>query len=99
MLEDSPVATVILVAARKGINWSGKPLDLYQVLLKLAGKTAGCRWPKTVHAFGNELRRIALSFIRTEFPSIFERRRRDRIVTLTTEAVAESRPSNETPKS
>ena len=30
LLDDSPVATVLLALARKGINWSGTPLKLYR---------------------------------------------------------------------
>ena len=41
LLEDSPVATVMLALARKGINWSGTPLELYEAVVKIAGNTLG----------------------------------------------------------
>jgi hypothetical protein len=84
VLEDSPLANVLLTAARKGINWTGTPVNLYQAMSQIAGKkiTAGARWPKSVHAFGNELRRIAPQ-VRLHGLSIkFERRSDGRLVIL-----------------
>ena len=59
LLEDSPVATVMLALARGGINWSGKPQELYQGVVKIVGDRLGPSWPKTISMFGSELRRIA----------------------------------------
>jgi hypothetical protein len=84
VLDDSPLANVLLTVARKGINWSGTPVNLYQAMSQIAGKkiTAGARWPKSVHAFGNELRRIAPQ-VRLHGLSIkFERRSDGRLVIL-----------------
>jgi hypothetical protein len=41
LLEDSPVTTVMLALARRGINWSGKPQELYQGVLKIVGDRLG----------------------------------------------------------
>jgi energy-coupling factor transporter ATP-binding protein EcfA2 len=84
VLDDSPLANVLLAAARKGINWTGTPVNLYQAMSQIAGKkiTARARWPKSVHAFGNELRRIAPQ-VRLHGLSIkFERRSDGRLVIL-----------------
>ena len=61
LLDDSPLANVLLALARKGINWSGTPLKLYHAIVENRRQEdpAGARWPKTIHAFGSELRRIA----------------------------------------
>jgi hypothetical protein len=59
LIEDSQLADIVLLLAEKGINWSGTALNLYTVLTKNVGKKAGLRWPKTMHIFGAELRRIA----------------------------------------
>ena len=85
LLEDSPVATVVLALARGGINWSGKPQELYQTISKSAGFTLGPRWPKTVSAFGSELRRIAPQLRLHGLSINFERKGGDRVVTLKTE--------------
>ena len=41
LLEDSPVTTVMLALARRGINWSGKPQERYQGVLKIVGDRLG----------------------------------------------------------
>ncbi len=41
LLEDSPVATVVIALARKGLYWSGKPQDLYNAVVKVTGQTLG----------------------------------------------------------
>ena len=46
LLEDSPVATVVIALARKGVDWSGKPQDLYNAVVKVTGQTLGPRWPQ-----------------------------------------------------
>ena len=90
LLEDSMVASVMLALARKGINWSGTPLELYRKITENAGKATGPRWPKTVHAFGNELRRIAPQLRLHGLSIAFGRTRDARIVTLTSEGKATS---------
>ena len=84
MLDDSLVAAALLELARDGTCWSGSPAELYRDALKIAGDNhIGARWPKTVNAFGAELRRLAPQ-IRLHGLSIhFERRHEGRIVTLT----------------
>jgi hypothetical protein len=60
---------------------------------------ASARWPKTVHSFGNELRRIAPQ-VRLHGLSIsFDRRRGDRIVTLKSNDVPAGRRSTDIPPS
>ena len=59
VLDDSPLASVLLTAARQGMNWSGTPLELFRTVSKIADIAARTGWPKTIHPFGNELRRIA----------------------------------------
>jgi hypothetical protein len=85
LLEDSPVATVALALARTGIHWSGKPQELHQEFSRIAGKTPGPRWPKTISMFGSELRRIAPQLRLHGLSISFERKGGDRIVTLKTE--------------
>jgi hypothetical protein len=82
LLEDSPVATVVLALARKGINWSGTPMQLYNAVAKIMGKQVGPRWPKTIATFGNELRRIAPQLRLHGISVSFERRRDARVITL-----------------
>jgi hypothetical protein len=95
LLEDSPVATVMLALARIGGNWSGKTQALYEAIVKAKGNALGPLWPKTISMFGTELRRIAPQ-LRLHGISIgFERRGRDRIVTLKMEdATTGLPPSN-----
>jgi energy-coupling factor transporter ATP-binding protein EcfA2 len=97
VLDDSPLAIVLLTAARKGINWSGTPVSLFQVMAQVAGKkiTAGARWPKSVHAFGNELRRIAPQLRLHRLSISFERGHSGRIITLKSEGATTTRPSSE----
>jgi hypothetical protein len=98
LLEDEPVATVVLALAKQGINWSGKPLDLYNTIMKIAGHGLGKRWPKTISTFGNELRRIAPQLRLHGLSINFERRGGDRVVTLKADG-APSRPhSSSSPK-
>jgi energy-coupling factor transporter ATP-binding protein EcfA2 len=83
ILDDSPLATVLLSMARHGVAWSGSPAELYRSASEIAGKSTGPHWPKTVNAFGAELRRLAPQ-IRLHGLSIhFERKHEGRIVTLT----------------
>jgi hypothetical protein len=85
LLEDAPVATVMLALARKGVNWSGTTMELYQRLSKIPGTKYGRRWPKTVSMFGNELRRIAPQLRLHGLSISFERTRDARIVILRSE--------------
>ncbi len=93
LLEDSPVATVVLALARNGINWSGKPQELYQAVVKNVGKALGPHWPKTISMFGSELRRIAPQLRLHGLSISFERRGGDRVVTLKTEGGTTGLPS------
>ena len=85
MLDDSPVAGALLELARDGVAWSGSPAELYRAASKIAGDNpTGAPWPKSVHTFGAELRRLAPQ-IRLHGLSIhFERKHEGRIVTLKT---------------
>jgi hypothetical protein len=49
VLDDSPLASVLLTAARQGINWSGTPLELFRTVSKIADIAARTGWPKTIH--------------------------------------------------
>ena len=91
LLEDSSVAAVMLAArpARKSTG-PARPLELYRKITENAGKATGPRWPKTVHAFGNELRRIAPQLRLHGLSIAFGRKRDARIVTLTSEGKATS---------
>jgi hypothetical protein len=82
ILDDSPVAPLLLALGRKGVDWSGTPLQLYEAALKGAGKKLGPRWPKTIHTFGSELRRIAPQLRLHGVSLHFERRNGKRIVVL-----------------
>jgi hypothetical protein len=35
--DDSPLASVLLTAARQGMNWSGTPLELFRTVSKIEG--------------------------------------------------------------
>jgi hypothetical protein len=95
LLDDSTVANVLLKIARNGVNWSRTAQNLSQGLLKIAGKEAGHRWPKTISMFGNELRRIAPQLRLRGISINFERRRGERFVTLSSDGPnAASGPSN-----
>ena len=98
LLEDSPVATVLIALARKGVYWSGKPQDLYQAVVKVTGQTLGPRWPKTISEFGSELRRIAPQLRLHGICINFERRGGDRVVTLQMERATTGTPSTNKPK-
>jgi hypothetical protein len=82
ILDDSPVAPLLLALGRQGVAWSGTPLALYEAALKGAGKKLGPRWPKTIHTFGSELRRIAPQLRLHGVSLRFERRSGKRIVVL-----------------
>jgi hypothetical protein len=98
LLDDSTVANVLLKIARNGVNWFGTAQNLYQSLLKIAGKGAGHRWPKTISMFGNELRRIAPQLRLHGISINFERRRGERFVTVSSDGPnAASGPSNHIP--
>jgi hypothetical protein len=88
LLEDSPVATVMLALGRGGVNWSGKPQELYQVLVKIVGDRLGPRWPKTISMFGSELRRLAPQLRLHGLSISFARKGDDRVVSLKTEGAS-----------
>ena len=75
----------MLALARGGVNWSGKPQELYQVVVKFAGDRLGPSWPKTISMFGSELRRIAPQLRLHGLSISFERKGKDRVITLRTE--------------
>jgi hypothetical protein len=98
ILDDSPLANVLLTVSRKGINRSFTPLNLYRAMSEIAGKkiAAGARWPKSVHAFGNELRRIAPQLRLHGLSVNFERGHGGRIITLKAESATTTGPSSDT---
>jgi hypothetical protein len=90
LLEDSPVATMMLDLAAKGVAWSGTVMELYRSGSKVAVAEVGNRWPKTVNAFGIELRRIAPQLRLHGLSIEFERTTQARLVTLKPESHASS---------
>ncbi len=98
VIEGSPVATLLLRLARNGFSWTGTPMGLYRALTKISSKRDGAGWPKTMHMFGSELRRIAPQLRSHGFSINFERRRGERIVTLKAEGDGISRPPTDTPQ-
>ncbi len=95
LLEDSPVATVMIALAQKGIQWSGKPRALYEAVMNLMGHALGPRWPKTISQFGSELRRIAPQLRLHGIHISFERRGPDRVVILKAEGATTGMPSTD----
>ena len=90
LLEDSPVASVVLDMSRQGINLSCKPTELYSGLMKTVGSRLGPNWPKSIGAFGNELRRIAPQLRLHGIAVTFERKGGDRVVTLKSDGIGQS---------
>ena len=86
-LEESPIGTILLTAARVMPRWSGSPAALLSRLNTLVNKkvAASARWPKTSHTLGNELRRIAPQLRLHGLLIRFERRHDGRIVILESE--------------
>jgi hypothetical protein len=90
ILDVSPVAPLLLEIAKKQVDWSGTPLQLYQAAIKGAGKKLGPSWPKTVHTFGIELRKIAPQLRLHGLSIHFERKGGKRLVMLKTDPPADS---------
>ena len=88
LLEDSPVASVMLALARIGVNWSGKAQELYQGAVNIVGRRFGPGWPKTISMFATELRRIAPQLRLHGLSISFERRGKDRVIILKTEGAS-----------
>ncbi len=80
----------MLALARGGVNRSGKPQELYKVVVKFAGDQRGPRWPKTISMFGSELRRIAPQLRLHGLSISFEKKGRDRVVSLKTDGASTS---------
>ena len=98
LLDDSPVATVMLALGKVGGNWSGKTQDLYEAIVKAKGNALGPLWPKTISMFGTELRRIAPQLRLHGIAIGFERRGGDRIVTLKMGRATTGLPPTNKPK-
>ena len=90
ILDVSPVAPLLLGIAKQRVDWSGTPLELYQAAIKGAGKKLGPGWPKTVHTFGTELRKIAPQLRLHGLSIQFERKGGRRMVMLKTDPPADS---------
>jgi hypothetical protein len=97
LLEDSPVAAMVLLLGRIGANVECTPRELYDAVVKGAGNKLGPWWPKTVSAFGSELRRIAPQLRLNGLAIGFERRRGERIITLKSDSVADRGPLPDEP--
>jgi hypothetical protein len=90
ILDVSPVAPLLLQIAKKQVDWSGTPLELYRAAIKGAGKKLGPGWPKTVHQFGTELRKIAPQLRLHGLSIHFERKGGKRMIMLKTDRAADS---------
>jgi hypothetical protein len=82
LLDDSPVAPLVMALTRLGVNWSGTPEQLYHTISKTASHELGPRWPSTISKFSSELRKIAPQLRLHGLSVDFERKRDARIVTL-----------------
>jgi hypothetical protein len=80
----------MLALAWGGTNWSGKPQELYQSVVKVAGEQLGPNWPKTISMFDSELRRIAPQLRLHGLSISFERKGHVRVVSLKTEEASTS---------
>ncbi len=89
-LEDSPLARALLESAELGglrEDWKLSPTDMLDELTREVPRRVrmSARWPKTVRAFGDELRRIAPP-LRTRGISIeFGKTKTSRLVTIRAE--------------
>ena len=97
LLEDSPVASVVLGLAPNGMNFSCKPQKFYEQIMKFMGDRLGPNWPKTVSAFSKELRRIAPQLRVHGISITFERKSEERIVTLRSGYPQRTTPSSQPP--
>ena len=81
-LEESPIGTILLKAARVMPRWSGSPASLLSRLNTLVDKkfAASARWPKTSHILGIALRRIVPQLRLQGLHIRFERPHEERIV-------------------
>jgi hypothetical protein len=90
ILDVSPLAPLLLAIAQKKVDWTGTPLELYQAAAKGAVNKLATGWPKTVHTFGAELRRIAPQLRLHGLSIHFERKGGIRTVVLKTEQSADT---------
>jgi hypothetical protein len=99
-LEASPVACFLLKLARRRFCWPGPVIEIYRKIPEIAGKEIMREpgWPKSVHGFGQELRRLAPQFALHGLSVSFERRRSERILVLKSEGAVRriSSPSSTT---
>ena len=61
ILDDSPLATILLQVVRIRPIWTTSPVEMHAALTSMVDKkvAASARWPKTLRAFCNQLRAIA----------------------------------------
>jgi hypothetical protein len=88
--EDSLVARALLrLVGPVAQQWAGNAADLQIALTKIVGKknAASASWPKTCYRLGNELRRVAPQLRMYGLSVTFERTRKGRFITVTSEAV------------
>jgi hypothetical protein len=99
-LEDSLVARALVLLARPvPKQWTGTAASLHVALAKIVGKknAASASWPKTCNRLGNELRRVAPQLRMYGVSVTFERTRKGRSITVTSEAVPKSESTRANP--
>jgi hypothetical protein len=87
ILDDSPLAIVLLHVARIRPIWTTSPVEMHAALTSMVDKkvAASARWPKTLRAFSNQLRAIA-PLLRLQGCSItFNRKHAGRSITVQAE--------------
>jgi hypothetical protein len=90
ILDDSPLAMVLLHVARIRPIWTTSPVEMHAALTSMVDKkvAASARWPKTLRAFSNQLRAIA-PLLRLQGCSItFNRKHPGRSITVQAERAA-----------
>jgi hypothetical protein len=84
-LEGSPLAMILLTLAPLfRPSWTGAPAELYGHIARQVGQrvVASSGWPKTIHSFGSELKRLAPHLRLHGLSITFERLAEGRIVTV-----------------
>jgi hypothetical protein len=84
ILDDSPLGMILMKVARSAPVATLPPAILYKRLTRVIGKdiAASARWPKTLRAFSNELRRLAPQLALHGCSVTFDRTHTGRTVTL-----------------
>jgi hypothetical protein len=101
ILDDSPLAMVLLHVASIRPIWTTSPIEMHAALTSMVDKkvAASARWPKTLRAFCNQLRAIA-PVLRLQGCSItFNRKHAGRSITVQAERAATPCTSTTSPES